>query len=571
MRRRKLRFGILLMFSMLVMMCSMAFAADNTIDTAETISLNSNRTITTNNFSRWYQFTIPSNGYVSFTAARATTSLLANDGYVDLYTKGSGYNDLIAHESFLSGDSVTDTTSIGLAAGTYYIDMKFCIGTFRVNYTASEDWEKEKNSVGGTATYISLNKEMYGTFHFLSSNLSRKDDNDWYVFNLTSPGKVSLQLTHQAINSTSTTGWKTGIFKIEGSSMVPIQYDVYRVSALTSTSLPVGLPAGTYTVCLSYTLDDNTAKSAYALKVNYEQSSVWEAEPNNKTTTATSASLSTEYWGSGSDLGSETDVDYYKISVPSDGSYTLRVIAREYKGIDASDSVLSKLTVKGSDGTEQFSCAGYAGAAGTTFDNVVTLKKGDYYLEVSPNKNWVYTLNVISGNASTTKTYKITFNSNGGTNVAVQYVRDGQKATAPTNPTKRAWVFDGWYTDNTTFQKKFDFNTAIKQETTLYAKWKELINIPYVYGCKVKRGKGKLTYTWKYVEAAQKLVPTLRGFTIQIATDSNFKNIVKQKNMGPRATKFVFRGARRTTYYMRIRYVSYDGFSRWKVKRAKTK
>ncbi len=571
MRRRKLRFGILLMFAMLVMMCSMAFAASNTIDTAETINLNSNLTITSNNYSRWYKFTIPSNGYVSFNATRATTSLLANDGYVALYTKAAGYNDLIAHEKFLSGDAATDTTSIGLAAGTYYIDVTFCIGSFRVNYTASDAWEKEKNSVGGTATFISLNKDMYGTFHYLASNLNRKDDNDWYVFNLTNPGKVSLQFTHPSISSSSTTGWKSDIYKIEGSSMVPIQSDVYKVSTITSTSLPVGLPAGTYAVCLTYTLDDNTAKGAYTLKVNYEQSSVWEVEPNNKTTTATGINLATEYWGSGSDLGSDKDVDYYKVSVPNTGSYTIRVTAKEYKGIDYSDSVLAKVAVLGSDGVEQFSCAGYAGAAGTTFNDVVTLNKGDYYLQVTPNKNWVYTINVIAGNASSTKTYKITFDSNEGSRVAVQYVRDGQKATAPTDPTKRAYVFGGWYTDNQTFQKKFDFNTAIKQETTLYAKWNDLINIPCVYGVKAKRGRGKITYTWKYVEAAQKLVPNLRGFTIQIATDSNFKNIVKVKNMGPRTTKFVFKGARRRTYYMRIRYVSYDGFSRWKVKRAKTK
>ena len=69
--------------------------------------------------------------------------------------------------------------------------------------------------------------------------------------------------------------------------------------------------------------------------------------------------------------------------------------------------------------------------------------------------------------------YTITFNSNDGTSVAPQDVNAGEKLTEPTPaPTKVGFTFDGWYEDST-FSKKFDFNTPITDSMTLYAKWTE--------------------------------------------------------------------------------------------------
>lgn len=69
--------------------------------------------------------------------------------------------------------------------------------------------------------------------------------------------------------------------------------------------------------------------------------------------------------------------------------------------------------------------------------------------------------------------YTITFNSNDGTSVESQNVNAGEKLTEPTPaPTKEGFTFDGWYEDST-FSKKFDFNTPITDNMTLYAKWIE--------------------------------------------------------------------------------------------------
>lgn len=62
----------------------------------------------------------------------------------------------------------------------------------------------------------------------------------------------------------------------------------------------------------------------------------------------------------------------------------------------------------------------------------------------------------------------VTFDSDVGSDVAAQKVLKGQKASAPTAPTKAGYSFEGWYKGNT----EFDFtNTPVIENTTLSAKW----------------------------------------------------------------------------------------------------
>ena len=68
--------------------------------------------------------------------------------------------------------------------------------------------------------------------------------------------------------------------------------------------------------------------------------------------------------------------------------------------------------------------------------------------------------------------FAVSYQSNGGTEVAGQIVLDGELATKPANPTKTGKTFGGWYTDDNTFQVLFDFdNTPITANITLFAKW----------------------------------------------------------------------------------------------------
>ena len=79
---------------------------------------------------------------------------------------------------------------------------------------------------------------------------------------------------------------------------------------------------------------------------------------------------------------------------------------------------------------------------------------------------------VVSKTLTDTTKYTVTFNSNGGSEVESKEVTSGTSVSEPTAPTKEGYTFDGWYEDVTS-STRFDFNTPITNNVTLYAKWVE--------------------------------------------------------------------------------------------------
>ncbi len=78
----------------------------------------------------------------------------------------------------------------------------------------------------------------------------------------------------------------------------------------------------------------------------------------------------------------------------------------------------------------------------------------------------------------TTPSYKVTFDSQGGTAVSSQNVKKGQKATEPTDPTREGYTFEGWYKEASCLNL-WDFSSdTVTSDTTLYAKW--IANTYYV-------------------------------------------------------------------------------------------
>ena len=68
--------------------------------------------------------------------------------------------------------------------------------------------------------------------------------------------------------------------------------------------------------------------------------------------------------------------------------------------------------------------------------------------------------------------YLVTFDSDGGTNFASQYVKYGEKVREPTDPKKENNTFAGWYLGDT----KFNFNTLITKNITLKAHWTPVLS-----------------------------------------------------------------------------------------------
>ncbi|MCF7924724.1 MAG: InlB B-repeat-containing protein [Candidatus Izimaplasma sp.] len=77
------------------------------------------------------------------------------------------------------------------------------------------------------------------------------------------------------------------------------------------------------------------------------------------------------------------------------------------------------------------------------------------------------------------QTYDVTFESNGGSAVTMQTIDGGNTASEPTDPTRTGFVFDGWYTDDTTFNNLYNFSDSVTENITLYAKWIEEFTVTF--------------------------------------------------------------------------------------------
>ena len=53
-----------------------------------------------------------------------------------------------------------------------------------------------------------------------------------------------------------------------------------------------------------------------------------------------------------------------------------------------------------------------------------------------------------------------------------EFVKEGEKVTAPENLSKEGYEFTGWYLEGTT--TAYDFNTPVSGDMTLTAGWKEI-------------------------------------------------------------------------------------------------
>lgn len=102
----------------------------------------------------------------------------------------------------------------------------------------------------------------------------------------------------------------------------------------------------------------------------------------------------------------------------------------------------------------------YTAATGGTrfaFSNTITA-------DTTLHARWTTAVAVVS--------HTVTFDLNGGTgSVPAQTVADGGRATMPTtNPTQEGYVFDGWFVA-VPGGPRFDFDTPITADTTIYARW----------------------------------------------------------------------------------------------------
>ncbi len=89
--------------------------------------------------------------------------------------------------------------------------------------------------------------------------------------------------------------------------------------------------------------------------------------------------------------------------------------------------------------------------------------------------------------------YSITFNTNGGSSTSNVTQNYGSEVTLPEDPTKEGYTFDGWYQDPE-LQDPFTSESSLSSNMTLYAKW-----VANIYTIQFTNYDGSIIQTENYI------------------------------------------------------------------------
>ncbi len=175
-----------------------------------------------------------------------------------------------------------------------------------------------------------------------------------------------------------------------------------------------------------------------------------------------------------------------------------------------------------------------------------------WYKDASCTQAWNFATDKVT--ASTTLyakwgigKYTVTFNSKGGSNVATITGNYDSIIAKPANPTKKGFVFAGWYKD-AGLKTAWNFATdKVKENTTLYAKW----DVAKATGLKAtKASTTSIKVNWTGVSGVS-------GYEIVRATKSDFSDqITKTTTTGTFNATGLVKGK---TYYFKVRAFTLDG------------
>ena len=122
---------------------------------------------------------------------------------------------------------------------------------------------------------------------------------------------------------------------------------------------------------------------------------------------------------------------------------------------------------------------------------------------------------------------KISFECNGGSEIA-EIATDGSSyLNIPKNPIKEGYKFAGWYWDNNTFNKPFTGNSLkeqpIENDIIVYAKWISDIN-EFTMTFETNGGDRISPITQHYNKNIALQIPTRNGYTFDgwYFDDNNF-------------------------------------------------
>ncbi len=101
-----------------------------------------------------------------------------------------------------------------------------------------------------------------------------------------------------------------------------------------------------------------------------------------------------------------------------------------------------------------------------------------WYKEAGLINKWNFTTDKVTSNITlyakwVVKTYRVSFNTNGGTVISAKIVEEGKTITEPSASTNLGSIVEGWYKEKE-LTTKWNFATdTVLGDITLFAKWKE--------------------------------------------------------------------------------------------------
>ena len=107
-----------------------------------------------------------------------------------------------------------------------------------------------------------------------------------------------------------------------------------------------------------------------------------------------------------------------------------------------------------------------------------------WYKDAACTIEWNFNKDVVNGDITLyarwsevgETVYTVTFDTDGGNEIDPVSVKADEKVSEPTTPVKSGYKFGGWYSDAGK-QNKYDFNTPVTENITLYAHWSEAVYI----------------------------------------------------------------------------------------------
>ena len=458
---------------------------NNKKDTAEVLNVNTQYygSLGKDGDVDYYRFTISSNGYFQLDF---THDVLTDGNTFWVVTLYNSDMDELTNIHVSGTGAKASTSLLGVPSGTYfmeiekyhYSEVKYGV---KVNYTAANNWETEMNNKKDTADVLNVNTQYYGS-------LGKDGDVDYYKFALSSNGYVQLDFTHDVLTNVNTI-WVVTLYNSDMDELTNI--GVSGTGEKASSSL-IGVPSGTYFMQIKKNIYSGVK---YGVKVNYTAANNWETETNNNKDTADVLSVNTQYYGS---LGKNGDVDYYKFSLTSTDTISVRFTHEELTSGYIYNTYW-KVYLYNSDWTEQTSF-NVTGAQKDVYSDKKALPGGTYYLYVEGH-NYSNIKYGISIEGTNQKTVTVTYDTAGG---------------SPANWTEKVTANSAYPVSKTipakSFKLTYDANGGSVSPTgkTLsctFGGWKNGNSI-YQGGDSFKLGTSNVTFTAQWTNPTAGSLPT---------------------------------------------------------------